>query len=1169
MMVLHCSLCGFDNPPGMRFCGGCGAPLNPDSPKRKSLETTKENLNVVLNQPQMRDRILQAGLEARGQRRNVTVLFVDLCDYTGLAGKVEDDDLFDFLKIYIRMLADKVYYYEGVVDKVIGDGLMAIFGAPVAFENTAERGVRAALDMLSGMDELNRRFASQFGDSFHIHLGLHSGTVIFGEIGSSLNMEYTTIGDTVNLARRLQEAAPPDSILVSDKVWSATRALFDYRSVPNLALKGIAHRVDAYALVGQKETKGNVRGLEGMFAPMVGREEELAALQKMIDQTIDDRQGRIAFVIGEAGIGKTRLTVELKSYLQTKDVRILQGQSLTYRRSVSYWIFLELLLDYLRIPPDASLEWIQKQLVAKIQPLLGQQSDFVIPYLEYLLSLKHSEELSAQRLALLNAEQLRQHTFLAIRSWLEALGHQRPLLLIFEDLHWADDVSLDLLSYLIDVVDQLPIMILALSRPDFEDRLKEIVARGASHLQERFKVIRLQSLDERQSERLLEVLLGGQAIPDQIRDQVLMRANGVPFFIEEMLRMYIDQKVIVKQNGMWKFNSSLSIPMTDIPDNLQDLILARVDRLGSLEREVLKTAAVIGRQFSFQMLGYILSNVRGEDLRDALQDLINKAFIYRVQGAGEEEYSFRHILTADALYRTLLREDRKKLHQAVGEAIEEIYSDRLDGQIEVLAGHFMRSDRLDKAFHYLLLAGNKSVRDYANLQARKYYLEAEALLSTDEHTPEQAQQVWIGLGDVLTFIGEYEQARSYYQIALESIEKQLPHADIRLHSRIHRKIAQTYERQGNFEVAENHLMHARRALGNTAFLSPSSKAEILNDLGWIHFLRGNFAEAEKTLTTGLNLVEGSEHFDVVASIHNRLGALAYQRRAYDEAIQHVSKSLALRKTFGDLSGVARLNNNLGLLSMMTGKYREAEEYFFQGINLLEKVGDAEGITLANINIGLVKFDRGDLPSAEAFLEKARAKAERIGHRFYLALACLYLGRLKTALDRFTDSDQLLKFSLHEFDDLGSKDNLIDAMQYIAENYLAWGDLSAAEEWLLRIRQVIGSSQNTPSAATVQLGRLLRLEGTLARYQGSTDRAITTLLQSKAILETANEKLEAGRTCFELGCANLLQGRTFQAFRYFNEARSIFQQLGAERDMAKVNKMLSQISLARSDSLAIP
>lgn len=1154
----------------MKFCGNCGTRLNADIQQEGSSKNREYESGSFLASLQSRDRILhsglQASLQARGQRRNVTVLFVDLCDYTGLAGKVEDDDLFDFLDQYIRMLAEKVHHYEGVVDKIIGDGLMAIFGAPIAFENTAERGVRAALDMLAGMEELNEQFSEKFGDDFHIHIGLHSGTVIIGEIGSGLTMEYTAIGDTVNLARRLQEASPTDTILVSEKVWQSTRALFHYRPVSALSLKGIAHPVDAFAVIGVREKKGNVRGLDGMVVPMIGREEELAILRRMIAETISDRQGRIALVIGEAGIGKTRLTAELISYLERMDIQVLQGQSLTYRRSVSYWIFIELLLDYLKVPPGAGRNSIHQRLVSIVQPLLGRSSSQVLPFLEHLLSLEYSEVGTAHRLALLNAEQLRQQIFLAIRSWLETLAAQKPLLIILEDLHWADDVSLDLLSYLIAGIDRLPIMILALSRPDFKERLIELIQRGGTQFHDRFHVVQLHSLNERESEQLLISLLGGQTVPQKLRDRILTRANGIPFFLEEMLRMYIDQGVIGKENDSWKFNEHLTLEDLHIPENLQDLILARVDRLNSLERRVLKIAAVIGRHFTFRMLGDVLGDVSQEQLMDALDDLADKAFIYRVEDAREEEYAFRHILTADALYRTLLRDDRIKLHQAVGEAIERIYAHQLDGQVEVLAGHFIRTDKLDKALHYLLLAGRKSVRDYANAQARKYYLEAEALLPMVEHTPEQEQQVWVGLGDVLTFIGEYEQARKYYHSALLSVEKQLPHADVIIHSMIHRKIAQTYERQGDFEVAERHLVEASKALGRTAFLSPSSKAEILSDLGWIHFLRGNFDEAEKILLSGLALVEGSEFYDVVASLHNRLGALAYQRRAYDEAIQHVSSSLALRKMFGDLSGVARLTNNLGLLSMLAGRYAEAEEYFFQGINVLEKVGDAEGIILANINIGLVKFDRGDLTAAEAFLEEARVKAERIGHRFYLALACLYLGRLNCTLNRFSESERLLEFSYREFEALGSKDNLIDAMQYIIENSLASGNISKAEAWLIRVRQAIDPNLSSGSVTALQFGRLLRLEGSLEHCKGEHEKALAKLHESETILESAGEKLETGRTSLELGRICLTQRKVSQATIYLERARSLFEQLGAKRDLAVVNRLFDQISLANLDSL---
>ena len=284
-----CNNCNFRNPPGMRFCGNCGTRLVEDpSPVRLNLDNTQTPIDDmgVLVGSDLKTRFHQAGLESAGQRRNVTVLFADLCDYTGLAGSLDDEELYEVIQLYIRLLAEKVYQYEGMVDKITGDGLMALFGAPIAYENPAERAVRAAMDMQIGLQELNQELENRLGERLEMHIGLNRGSVIVGGVGADLLIDYTAIGDTVNLARRLQEAAGENSILVSESVYQSTEALFDYRIMPGLKLKGYQNSQHAYQLLRSKSQPRLVRGIQGLRSPMVGRESELDDLLNSLDDLI-------------------------------------------------------------------------------------------------------------------------------------------------------------------------------------------------------------------------------------------------------------------------------------------------------------------------------------------------------------------------------------------------------------------------------------------------------------------------------------------------------------------------------------------------------------------------------------------------------------------------------------------------------------------------------------------------------------------------------------------------------------------------------------------------------------------------------------------------------------------------------------------------------------------
>jgi class 3 adenylate cyclase len=359
-MATGCANCGFENPPGMRFCGQCGAPLAEAEPASPSpLSTTQ--LGVMMG-PDLLERFRRAGLEAAGQRRLVTVLFADLAGYTDLSERMDAEDLFGLIQQLIRVLATDVYKYEGAVDKFTGDGLMALFGAPISHENNAELALRAAFDMQADVEAFGLAGSGAAGGELRLHVGIHTGSVIVGSLGSNMLMNYTAIGDTVNLARRLQEASTPGTILVSEAVYRQTQALFEFEPIPPLALKGIPRPVPGYQALAARDAPGSSRGLPGLRAPMIGRGDELAELSGYVEALTARGRGRFVHVRGEAGLGKSRLIAELRSSLAGTPVRYLEGHSLTYRRGAAYWIFAEVLRSLLGVSPYTPAAQVQQRL---------------------------------------------------------------------------------------------------------------------------------------------------------------------------------------------------------------------------------------------------------------------------------------------------------------------------------------------------------------------------------------------------------------------------------------------------------------------------------------------------------------------------------------------------------------------------------------------------------------------------------------------------------------------------------------------------------------------------------------------------------------------------------------------------------------------------------------
>jgi class 3 adenylate cyclase len=384
----------------MRFCGNCGtrladAPLA--EPSAPAAQPSAQQVGTLMGADLM-ERFRRAGLESAGQRRNVTILFVDISGYTQLSKRLGDEELYEFIRQYLDSLANDVYKYDGMVDKFTGDGLMALFGAPIAHENNAELALRAALDMHADVAELSQQLKERLGGELRVHIGLNSGSVIVGGVGSDLMMNYTAIGDTVNLAQRLDAGAEPGDTLVSASVYQATHMLFEYEPVTNLIPKGMTEPVPCYRLLKPKARPGSVRGVEGLRAPMIGRDAELRQLMQAIGALATYRQGQFILIVGEAGLGKSRLVGEIKSRTIPVSIIMLEGQSLTYRRAASYWIFQDLLRNYLHVTLETPAALVSERLRRNVTDVLEQRTSEVLPYLEHLLSLPPSDPDAARRI---------------------------------------------------------------------------------------------------------------------------------------------------------------------------------------------------------------------------------------------------------------------------------------------------------------------------------------------------------------------------------------------------------------------------------------------------------------------------------------------------------------------------------------------------------------------------------------------------------------------------------------------------------------------------------------------------------------------------------------------------------------------------------------------------
>ena len=1162
-MTIQCKNCGFVNPPNMRFCGNCGLRLLETGilPAIEPL-AGKESTNQLgeLVGADLLDRFRQAGLEAAGQRRQVTVLFVDLSGYTHLSEQISDSEqMYELVQRCTKMFANDVYKYDGMVDKFTGDGLMALFGAPIAHENSAELAIRAALDMQADLEELSAELKDRLGAEIKAHIGLHSGSVIVGGVGSNMMMNYTAIGDVVNQASRIETAAGPGMILVSDVVYRQVRTLFDFEALAPLQLKGISQPVRAHRVLGTKSKPGSVRGIEGLYAPMVGRDGELERLNQAVNAMNIEKLGRFAAVSGEAGIGKSRLISEFKSLLSQLPVQVLEGYSLIYRKGISYWIFQDMILRLLEVDAETPRSECQARLRERVTRALPKRVDDVLPYLEHMLSLPLSNPKTAKRIDYLAAEQLRQQIFLAVRDLILAETQQKPVVLILEDLHWADSGSLELLDFLLESLVKHPIVIVAVSRSFADGKLAEITQRAGELLRLRFTNLSLSSLSPDQSDRLFAQLLAIQNMPEALRTHIVQRASGIPLYLEEILRMLLDRNLLIRVDGHWQLADKVDLALLGVPDTLEGLILTRFDHLELVQRHIMKVASVIGRSFTRAIVVECLPGLTSDEVNQSIRVLLDREFILPDPSPGGE-YMYKHILVADTIYSTLLKRERKELHGRVAETIEKLFADQLENQIDVLARHFFWSDQIERALHYLILAGQKAARNFNSSQAQKYFEDALSLLPRVEHTDQQALQVHIGLGDALVLAGNYPETRAAYERATEVIAGD-EQANAEIACSLQRKIGMTHECQGDYDQALFCLGAASQSLLNAGLDSPAELSQILNDTGWIYFRRSNLDEAEKRLTQALELAEKAGRLDIVSSVYNRLGGVYYQQDHFKQAREFVGKSITIREEIGDILGVARSYNNLGNLGWKLGDWDEALEKFKRSAELQTRLGDMEANIMLNGNLGLLQIDRGYTTEARQYLEEALIQAEQIGHNSQIAISNHHLSLLFSTLEEWPEA---LEYSLRSeaiFKSLGEKANLVDVYVNLGVIYLGMRDLQKATSYAEQALALLAefAAESEPEVK----GCALRLLGDAALAAYHLDAAQKHYQQAELIFDAIGNRLEHGRLLMSLARLAALQSNRKLSKSSLMQAQKLFEQLGARLDLRKLDALKDNLSQKRT------
>ncbi len=767
-LTLICPQCGTELPPHAKFCFDCAAPIAvpPPTPEEEAGTPALDKAIQRLVPREFADRLLATRGQVGKERRIVTILFSDVKGSTAMAEELDPEDVMEIMDGAFDVLIEPIYRYEGTVARLMGDAILAFFGAPIAHEDDPERACRAALEIVEGAQRYAARLEEERGISgFNVRVGINTGLVVVGEVGSDLRVEYTAMGDAVNLAARMESSAEPGTILITEDTHKFIVPLFETEALGLVEVKGKSEPVSVYRVLAAKVAAVKLRGIAGLESPLVGREAEFGALGEALER-LGAGVGGIVTIWGGAGIGKSRLVAELRRGAAAAPLRWVEGRCLSYGTSIAYLLWLDVLRGLLGVTVEDSPVAVRGALRERVRTLCPEHFESVYPYLGRLMSLPLEAEDEAG-IRDLEGEKLKSGTFRAVEMLIECAASERPLVLVCEDLHWADPTSTELLEQLLALTDRAPLLILCVFRPRTEHaswRVKETAARDYSH---RHTDLWLDPLSASESETLVGNLLRVEGprpelvegLPPKLKWRILSHAEGNPFYVEEIIRSLIDEGAIVRDEATGRWQATRDVADIAIPDTLHGVLMARIDRLQEEAKRVLQMAAVIGRIFLYRVLAAIAREER--ELDDRLLTLQQEEMIRERARLPELEYIFKHELTREAAYNGLLRKERRVFHRQVAEALEGLFPDRIEEQVGLLAHHWERAGDAEKATEYLLRAGVQSRLAYAHEEAIDYYQRALAFLK-EQGDYERAARTLMKLGLTYHNAFDFKAARQAY-----------------------------------------------------------------------------------------------------------------------------------------------------------------------------------------------------------------------------------------------------------------------------------------------------------------------------------------------------------------------------------------------------------------------
>lgn len=994
-LELTCPECGKLNPGGSRFCNGCGHNFSLPSETPSTDLSFDEKIDKIQRYlPKgLTNKILSQRDKIEGEHKQVTVMFCDMEGFTRLSEKLGPEEAYDIMDQVYETLIHKVHDYEGTVNEMTGDGIMALFGAPIALEDAPQRAIRSAYSIHREMTKFNEKMKQvrQNVPPVKMRIGIHTGPVVVGTLGNNLRVEFKAVGDTVNVASRIEKLAEPGATYVTGDTFRLTEGLFRFEALGEKEVKGKESPVKVYRVIAPstRRTRFDVNAERGL-TPFVGRERELEILLEGFERVKEGR-GQAFSIMAEAGIGKSRLLYEFRKAVANEDITFLEGKCLSYSRGVAYHPVIDVLKSNFDIReedgPFGITEKVKRGLL-----ILGTNEASTLPFLLELFSVKDS---GIDKISMTSQEK-KYRTTEAVKEITIRGAQIQPLIIAIEDLHWIDQSSEDYFKNLLDSISGARIFLIFTYRPEF------VHTWGGRSFHSQ---VNLNRLSNRESLLLVSHLLGTDDVDSELEELILEKTEGVPFFVEEFIKSLRDLKIV--ERDVNRYRLAKDIQNIAVPATIQDMITTRIDSLPEKAKDVLQRGSVIEREFGYELIKKV-SELPEKELLSQLSVLKDAELLYERGVYPHSTYIFKHALTQVVAYESLLARRRQELHRIIGKAIEELYADRLAEQYEALAHHFQRGADVEKALHYLRHAARRSSKSYYYPEARRHYKEAVDLMDSLAATPErQRQRVelvvrWANVAvsdrtpEILKALREsMADARSLgdpvllvrlswrlgnFQIALgdmngfTTLEEGLRTAE-KLGDETH--IALVIDSTGRS------LFHGGRNREATDWLGRSipllermgNKVEASFSSSYlaVAFAEcGDFKEAMRWRRTGLEWAEELNHPGAILFAHQCCGRVEVRRGNWDRAEAELVPMIEQARHYEWTTQRAEGMALLGLVAYRRGQKKKGLTQIVEGIGIWEPVGAHSWVPHLPLwygRLAQLNAEQGQWTEVEAFIEK--------------------------------------------------------------------------------------------------------------------------------------------------------------------------------------------------------